>query len=328
MKSMIAILLASVYGLTLHTLYIVWGDVLQIMSLSFLALVPMCVGFVTIGLGAQPSKISKMSAFWSPWLTSLAILVLTIIFGTEGAICWIMIFPFFAVLAGIGGLLARSYYIYQSKKRHNGLDGPLDDKSTWDDGGNLRTSVLLLALPLVCGAIEGDRGLRTRTCAVERTVVLEGTPTAVWPRLLRMPDILPRDTRGLLTGTVLDFPRHLYTTLDTVAVGGKRMAQYERGLLFEETIVALEPEKSMVLDIFIDPKKIPPTVLDEHVAVGGRYFHSLQDTYTLVALPGERTQVTLTGRYTLCTPINWYAEIWTNLMVGENLKGTLLVTSD
>lgn len=310
----------TLYGLSLHILFGFLNGIMGIMSLSFLGLVPFCAGYLTVSLSSREKIKSAWSAFFLPWVTSLVFLLVSVLLAVEGVICWIMIYPFFATAAGIGGLMAR-FYILSRDRKNNNESAPLDDWSDWDSKDKLQTS-LLMVLPLLMGAIEGDRSLRTLSSSVTCFVDVDATPAQVWPLLVRMPAILPQDTRGLLTGT-LDFPRHLYTTLDTAAVGGHRTAMYERGLVFEEIITTYEPQRRMVLDIHTDPAKIPPTVLDEHVMVGGRYFYGLEDTYELIDLPNGRTRILLTGRYTLNTPMNWYCDIWVKWLVRETLDGTL-----
>src|SRR6478752_9596927 len=100
MKSILAITIASIYGLSIRLMFGFFGDYMGIMSITFLVLVPIVVGFLTIRLTPNRAKLTSISAFFRPWLTSLAILVLTMALSMEGAICWIMIFPLFAVLAG------------------------------------------------------------------------------------------------------------------------------------------------------------------------------------------------------------------------------------
>jgi len=119
------------------------------------------------------------------------------------------------------------------------------------------------------------------------------------------------------------FPQALSTTLDSLAVGGKRLAVYEKGLYFAETITAYTPEKSLVLRIKTDPNNIPPTVMDEHIVIGGKHFDILQDVYQLEALPDGNCRLQLTSHYMLATPFNWYASIWVHYLMADILQGEL-----
>jgi hypothetical protein len=321
MKTLFALSFATLYGFTIHLLFLFFQGLLEIMSITFLALVPWGIGYLTVALSDKEKMRSSWNAFFRPWLSSLALLVITILVNTEGAICWIMIFPFFALFAGLGGSVARYVMLRKDKIRAEGDSNILDDVDDWGPPNSLK-STLLLMLPLVLGLVEGDRTQTQKTSTVECSIVLPTAPEVVWAQLLRTPHLSTVDTRGIFTRT-LDFPRHLSTTLDTAALGGKRIATYERGLVFEETITQYEPERYMELNIYTDPAKVPPTVLDEHIVIGGKYIHSLIDRYRLEPLSNGGCKVTLTGQYTINTPINWYCDLWARWVVTEMLEGTL-----
>ena len=95
MKTLLAISLATIYGLTLRVLFGILDPLMGIMSLSFLVLVPAIIGFLTIALLPKERTRTVTSAFFLPWLTSLAILLITILTNMEGTICWLMIFSGF-----------------------------------------------------------------------------------------------------------------------------------------------------------------------------------------------------------------------------------------
>ena len=123
--------------------------------------------------------------------------------------------------------------------------------------------------------------------------------------------------------TVIGFPRHVKTTLDTLAVGGKRTAYYEKGLYFNETISRYEPGKLLVLDIKTDPTKIPPTVMDEHIIIGGKHVDLVQDVYLLEQLSDGNCQLCLSSHFFINTAFNWYTGIWANYLMGDILSGEL-----
>lgn len=322
MKSLLAYALAVIYGLLMRFFFGFYAGLMQVMSLSLLALVPLAVGFLTVALNGINNAKSSWTAFFMPWLTSLLLLLITIALSMEGAICWIMIYPFFAVMAGVGGLLGR-YYLLEREKRQNrkGESRALDDLDDWNKPGALKISALLLS-PLLLGLVEGDRLLAPAAYTVERQITLDAPVSRVWDALASASDIAPLEDPGFLTG-LFGLPRHLRTALDTLAVGGRRMAYYERGLFFEETITHCQPGAQLVVAIKADPDNIPPTVLDEHIAIGGRHFKALEDTYTLHTLPDGRCRLQLSGRISIQTPFNWYAGLWAQWVLGEVLEGVL-----
>ena len=70
------------------------GEVLQVMSVSFIFLMPIVVGAATVYL--SPIRLAHSGAyqFFAPWASVLVFFVLTMVLGLEGLICWIMILPF------------------------------------------------------------------------------------------------------------------------------------------------------------------------------------------------------------------------------------------
>ncbi|RYY95775.1 MAG: hypothetical protein EOO11_15125, partial [Chitinophagaceae bacterium] len=100
MRSFLATILASMYGLMMHLLYGFFDAALSVMSLAFLALLPILIGFITVILAPKKTAISNAGAFFRPWATCLVLLFISIFLNMEGAICWMMIYPFFAGMAG------------------------------------------------------------------------------------------------------------------------------------------------------------------------------------------------------------------------------------
>ena len=116
MKTLLAFSLATVYGLSIRLLYGVFDDFLQVMSITFLCLVPVLIGFVTVFFVRKQVK-RYGAAFFLPWLTSLVLLLITMLFNIEGFICWLMVFPLFAILASVGG--CAMFYFIQKKIVNN-----------------------------------------------------------------------------------------------------------------------------------------------------------------------------------------------------------------
>ncbi|MDJ1497304.1 hypothetical protein QNI19_30480 [Cytophagaceae bacterium DM2B3-1] len=314
MKPGLAVLLASVYGLTIRILFGFLSEIMQIMGIVFLALIPAIVGFVTIYLMPVRQLTSKTFAFFMPWVTSLILLVVTILLNIEGAICWIMIFPFFAVMAGFGGLIA-----FEIKKKQAQKNA---EKNDWEKPTSLQVSLLFM-VPVLLGFIEGERSLVPKEMTIRREVSLDATSKEVWKQIIASHETLPSEPSGGSMSNLMGFPRHSKTTLDTAAVNGKRIAYYEKGLYFEETISQYEPAQKLVLAIKTDPHKIPPTVMDEHILIGGKHLDILEDVYELETLSDGRTRLLLSSRFYINTPFNWYAGIWAEYLMKDILQNEL-----
>ena len=321
MKSLLAICLASMYGLCIRLLFASADGLIEIMSITFIFLLPMIIGYLTVTFMPRRKKQSASAAFWMPLLTSLVLLVITIAFSVEGAICWIMIFPIFAIFAGIGGWIAYSRRKGDESFPTNSNSDKNDD--ILDAPNKFQVSLIIL-LPLVFGFLEGKRTQTKLDFNITQEITIAAPPSKVWKTILNIGEIKQQETNRSFA-TVLGFPNHLETTLDTLAIGGKRLAKYEKGLVFEEIITKYEPEKLLVLDINTDPNKIPPTVMDEHIVIGGKHLDILEDIYTLDALPNGSTRVRLSSRFFINTPFNWYSSLWANYLMNDILKNELQI---
>lgn len=318
MKLLIGTGAATLYGLSIRTIFGSIGGPLEIMSMSFLILSPLIIGFLTTFLVARKRYVSGVGAFFLPWITTTFLLILTILFALEGTICWIMIFPIFAVVAGCGGLIGNS--VIKNRKKRKGIkDGAnvLDN----DFNGTLKVSILL-TLPFVFGFLEGDKGSSRSDITIDRSIIIEADKSIVWNSLLSIGKVTNEEKSEGITSWI-GFPNHIETTLDTAIVGGKRLATYERGLYFKETITELTKEKSISFKIDVDPKKIPPTVMDEHILIGGKHVDVFEDRYSLTLLPDGTTKLSLSSDFMINTPFNWYTKIWAKLLMNDLLDSQL-----
>jgi hypothetical protein len=315
MNPFFAVVFAAVYGVLLRIVFGFLGDIMGIMGLSFLVLAPLIIGFLTVILLPKRRVLGNGSAFFLPWLTTLVILIVTIACSIEGTICWIMLSPLFAIVAGVGGLIANRF-------RRKKIE--INDKENydyWTKPDKLSVSCLLL-LPMITGTIEGERLLNREDMLITESIEIKASPSAVWKSLTNINDIKQGEKHASFASW-MGFPSHTSTTLDTLAVGGKRIATYEKGLHFDETITEYKQEKRIVLDIKTDPNKIPPTVMDEHILIGGKHVDILQDVYTLEPLSNGNCVLKLSSHFFINTPFNWYAAIWAKYLMSDILSAEL-----
>jgi len=320
MKSLFAITFASVYGLFVRGVFGLFSETMEVMGLAFLYLSPLIIGFLTVYFWPKERVNSFGAAFGRPWITSLVILIITLAFSIEGAICWIMVFPIFGIAAGLGGMFAYGLMNRDKELKKENRDDILDDNN-WTKSNNLKVSVLML-LPMLIGIVEGEKMSSSQYSLLEESITIEASTEEVWNAITTL-NIVNHSDKGTHFTDAMGFPEHVRTTLDTCSVGGKRMAYYEKGLYFEETITELIPFEKLVLDINVDPEKIPATVLDEHIVIGGKHVDVIEDIYTLKENADGTTILTLSNQYVINTPFNWYAGIWAKYLMKDLLKGEL-----
>lgn len=315
MKLLTATGAATLYGLSLRVIFGISDGNLKIMSMSFLILSPVIIGFLTVYFFGKKKNLNYTQAFFVPWLTSLVILAITIAVKLEGTICWIMIYPLFAIAAGIGGTIA--HRVFGPNRFNNKNNDVIDDG--WSH--KLKFSGILI-LPLFFGLIEKDNAWKQTDMELSRSITIKASSEEIWNSLLSIGKIKPSENSNGITNWI-GFPSHLETILDTAAIGGKRKAIYENGLYFDETITALIPHKLLKLKIDVDPTKIPPTVMDEHILIGGQHVDIYEDTYTFSDAGEGETTVTLKSEFMINTPFNWYTKIWAKYLMNDLLDGQL-----
>ncbi len=316
MKFLTATGAAVLYGLSARG---VFGMVkpLQIMSVSFLIVAPFVIGFITTFLIARKKHISIVKAFFLPWLTSLAILIITLLASIEGAICWVMIYPLFSIAAGFGGMVGNWFC---RKRGHRRTISP-EEEILDDTSGDLKIYIVMI-LPFALGFFEGDNSWERSDITINRSITIDASSKDVWYSILNIDSVDQGEKSDGITAWI-GFPRHLETTLDSAKVGGERIATYERGLFFKETITQLEEEKLLALKIDVDPHKIPPTVMDEHILIGGKHVDVYEDIYKLNSDEDGSINLSISSRFMINTPFNWYTSIWAKYLMNDLLDGQL-----
>lgn len=309
----LAVLTATVYGLLLRVLHDLFDEFLgSLVSISFVMLAPLTIGFVTVYLLPKEQTKRMANVIFKPFIPCFFLMCVTIAFNIEGTICWIMIFPLFAFTASLGGIIASQI------RKQTELDS---NDPSYKNGNNLYGS-LILCLPLLVGFVEGDNTLTRKDFYISRSVTIQASPEAVWKELTNINEIKPEEQKFDFS-TFLGFPKHLRTNIEKMEVGGRRIAIYEKGLIFHETIEKIEKDQLLVLNINIDSKAIPVKVMDEHIVLGGKHVDILQDVYKLQKVSEEKTRLTLSSHFYINTPFNWYAGIWSEYLMQDILQSQI-----
>lgn len=297
-----AVLAGVAYGLVSRLAF--GGDRLAgygAMTLAFIVLVPIAVGFLAVVLAGEGApRLPRSVAL--PAVTAIACLAFVLAAGMEGIICVILIAPVFLVFAAVGGLLG------------GGMRRLARSRRMYAPG--LAT---VLLLPYAAAPLEGRLPLSDTRRVVDTRVVVHADAATVWRNLVRPTGIRPEENRARLAHR-MGFPRPVTATLSHEGVGGSRYAVFERGVMLRETVTEWVPGRRMAFTI--DPTSIPARALDEHVTVGGPFFDVMDGRYEIVPLDGGRVELRLVTTHRLNTHFNAYAGFWTDLLlrqIQENL---------
>ena len=284
------------------------SDLFGVMTVGFMLFLPFAIGFTTIFVIERRQAQPVWIWFLLPWIPVVAGELATLAFFIEGFICVVMFTPIALGASSVGGaaagLIAR---LVRSRRSNNA------------------TLACVLCLPLLLSSIEPHFPTQHELRMVESVIDIQAPPDTVWRNIERVPRIDPAELQPSWSHTI-GFPNPVEATLSAEGVGGVRHASFEGGVLFIETIDEWEPLRRLGFSIHAQP--IPPTTLDEHVTVGGRFFDVLYGEYVLEPLPRGTTRLHLLSRHRVSTDFNWYAHLWTDAVMRDLQKRILQVVKN
>jgi hypothetical protein len=286
--ALIGLAVGTVYGVTARVAVgsTLLGGVFGVMTVSFLFLVPVVMGFLTVYPVTRPSWTFRLLAPWLP--VTLSVLVAWAV-GWEGAICIVMGLPLLLILSSAGGMLGAS-----AARRA----GP----------------VVIALVPLLSSPLERLMPVAVSHRRVETSIRIAAAPSAVWDQIVEVPVIGPEEQRSALF-TRMGFPRPVSATLSRHGVGGIRLARFEGGVLFVETITDWESERLLRFSIRPETDSIPAATLDRHVVVGGPYFDVLTGTYGIEPMDSGEVILHLASELRVSTPFNFYSGPWADAIM-------------
>jgi hypothetical protein len=144
----------------------------------------------------------------------------------------------------------------------------------------------------------------------------------VWKHVIRVPRIAPGEIPWGLS-RIMGFPDPVEATLSHEGVGGVRRASFAGNVVFTETVDVWEEKRKLSFAIVANTGEIPPTTMDEHMIVGGKYFNVLRGTYVLEELGGGKCRLRLSSDHVAITDFNAYAGLWGSIIMGD-IQGRIL----
>jgi hypothetical protein len=265
-----------------------FGAVFGVMTLSFLLLVPLVIGYLTVRPHPRPSWAYRLLAPWLPTVVSVAICYSV---GWEGTICIVMGLPMLLIFSSLGGVIA-------AITRVRGRAG----------------AASAMLLPFLAAPLEEQLPRPVALHEVHTSISIAASPAAVWAQIIEVPTIQPDEQRPALF-TRLGFPRPVSASLSRPGIGALRQARFEGGVLFLETVTDWIPDRRLRFTIAAQTDSIPPSTLDRHVTIGGPYFDVLTGQYDI--RPGRDGGVILdlTSELRVSTRFNLYAAPWADAIM-------------
>lgn len=273
-----------------------------LISFSFLLVLPAAVcGF--IAYVADPWKTRTHRQYMLvPFWTLAAVVLVSLVFLREGVICILMLSPLWLV-SGLAGAAAT----YRLRRR-------VEDARTY--------SMAMLALPLVAMQVEPMIPLPVTTATVSRAVVVDAPAATIWPLLRGVPDVRPGEGSWNISQDVIGLPRPVGAHLARDGLGADRFARWDHNIRFRERITEWDVGRRIGWRFLFDDIA-GWGYTDRHLMPDSPYFHVTTGGYRVDPLPDGRMKVTLHTEYQLQTPLNLYAQLWGQLLLGD-VEGNIL----
>jgi hypothetical protein len=271
------------------------GSPYSAMMSSFVLLVPLLVGAVTVYAAERQRRRSWAYYVWAPALANVLFVLGTMAIMIEGLICAVLIVPLFAAVGAIGGLIM----------------GAVCRKTHWPR----HALYSFAALPFAFGSFEQHIPLPDRERVVERARIVNASPADVWRQLENARDIVPGEVEQAWVYRIgVPIPRAGVT--ERTAEGMVRHITMGNGVHFDQIALEWQPDRHVRWANRFTEDSFPPNTLDEHVKIGGRYFGIGDTDYTLTPL-GPVTELRITVRYRVSTSFNWYTGPIAEFLIGN-----------
>jgi len=292
----------ALYGMLFRVFFGALGNYFNgAMSMAFLVGTPFAVGALTI-YGARNRNQTLLSLIFSPWATVALMLVGCAVTVLEGSICLALMTPLFLVCGSFGGL-AMGLALRLSGPKNSQLKG-----------------VAVLPLLLILG--EGQLPLGNRELELRQSVHVEAAPHTVWAQILAARSIQPQELPFSLTHFI-GVPKPLEGLNVLTPDGEVRYSKWGQGVNFRAVVTERKKNESISWRYVFDAQSFPEGSMDEHVAIGGRYFDLYDTTFNLYGLPGGQTRLEIVAHYRVTSSINFYAVPAANLL-GRDFVATIL----
>lgn len=277
------------------------GESFAAMSVGLLFVSPLVVGAVTVYVAERQARRS-----WSYYASAAALANVFYVAGTvavllEGILCAIVALPLFMLIGAVGGLMMGYFCRLMSNPK-----GPL---------------LCVAVMPFVVGALEKPGDLATNIVTVERSVTVAATPQVVWQSIVAVPALEANEVPGTWLYR-MGLPPPLTGVIRDTTEGPVRRVTMGNDVYFDEIVQEWRPPELVGWRYRFYDDSFPHGMLDEHVAIGGHYFDFIDTAYRLRSAR-EGTSVTMTLRYRLTTPFNWYAAPFAEWLLGDLMESNL-----
>lgn len=296
------IIVGALYGVLLRFIFGLMPDSFRgAMSVAFLIGTPIAIGALTI-YGARHRNPSVAFMIFCPWATIALMLLGCAISLLEGIICIAILSPLFLICASIGGV-AMGVALRVSAKH-----------------SNLRA---VAALPLLLILSEGQIPLEEKDVELRQSVLVAAAPSTIWNQILNARSIQPQELPFNIPHFI-GVPKPVEGVNVQTSHGEVRYSKWERGVNFRADVTNRTEFKSISWRYSFNSHSFPEGSMDEHVAVGGRYFDLHDTTFNLIPLSTGSTKLEIIAHYRINSSINFYS-VPVSKFLGQDFIHSILI---
>ena len=270
--------------------------VLQIVSLSFLVVAPVCVGALAVFMAADGHLIPVRRQARVACLSMALFLLTMFVTLLEGLICIVLVAPVFLLAALLGGLAA-GWFVNRR-------------------ASSLGTVAAFVLLPLLVGPLESTLPATHSEQTVTSSIRIVAPPEVVFDQLADVRDIRPAEL-GFSFVHLIGLPKPIAADMHGSGVGAVRVSRWEKNVRFQEVITVWNRPHAMHYRFHIPPGSIPRDALDRHVEMGGDYFTVLDGGYDLAPAADGTTLLTLHTRFANKSRLTVYGNLWGKLVLQD-----------
>jgi hypothetical protein len=288
---------ALAYGITGELFFKQASDILlSTLSISFLFLVPVGIGALTVALSSESWRSSWVYAIFAPWVSCALLGVAVMVLAMEAWICVAMGLPIFFVMSSVGGALMRWWFVRRQSQGNSGFLG------------------VLLLTPLLFSPVEAQWQPPTTIREVKTSVLVAAPAEVAWSHFVTVPKI-QEDEERFAWFRAAGLPYPVEATLVNPGKAGVRYASYDNGMKVIEPVQVWELYDRYRFGVLLDRENSQRTPLWSDVA--GEHLQVQWVEYRIEPISGHLVRLHLTSRYALATPVNPYASAWVDFLLRD-----------
>ncbi len=303
---LLAVLLGS-------SLFVFYGNGFENFYSGYAALlaIPAALGGLISQFSDPDGSQSPVGCFLVPTLAILGLVALAWLFFGEGAICIVMVLPFWVSAAITGALVNR----WNARRRK------------LDSSANRFLNAGWLALPLILLFWEQGHPPIWQEVSVTREVRIMATAQKVWPLLIEISKISLSEGKTNFTQDVLGVPRPSEAVLQGTQPTLVRKARWGKDLRFDEVITELKPQREIVWN-FSFPDNSVQRYTDRHISPDGPMLKIASGRYAIEGVSPGVTRVRLTTKYCMRSQLAFYFRVWGEILLGDIQSNVLTIVKD